>query len=322
MNRKIAILGAGTMGAGIAAQYAMYGHPVCLHSRTQSTLDRARRTVEKSLAMLAEEGVLPCADAATAAALISYTTQLEQAVEGAWYVVETIVEQKQAKQELYDRLDDLLPEGVILASNTSFMDIFAMLPPRRQSHALIVHWFAPAHILPLVEVIQGEGTSGEVVSQVMEFHRACGKTPVLMERYVPGFIVNRLQSAMTREVLYLLENGYCSQEAIDLAVKSSLMPRGLMLGLVQRMDFTGVDMVANGLKNKTYQPAPPPQPEDQIFAMVERGALGVKSGSGFYSYDHMAYEDILAHRDRQLLKCVALANELMENPLHSSDSKS
>lgn len=232
-------------------------------------------------------------------------------------MVETIVEQKEAKQQLYARLDELLGEEVILSSNTSFMNIFEFLPSRRQARAVIVHWFAPAHILPLVEVIQGPGTDRQVVDAVIELHRLCGKTPVFMDRYVPGFIVNRLQSAMTREVLYLLENGYCSPEAIDLAVKTSLMPRGLLLGLVQRMDFTGIDMVVNGLKNKTYQPAPPPQPGDHIFNMAELGELGVKSGSGFYQYDHKAYEDILYDRDMQLLKSVQLAWELIEQPLHN-----
>ena len=137
-----------------------------------------------------------------------------------------------------------------------------------------------------------------------------------MERYVPGFIVNRLQSAMTREVLFLLDNGYCSPEDLDLAVKTSLMPRGLALGVVQRMDFNGLDMVANGLYNGTYQPAPAPSPDNRVFRCAEAGNLGVKSGTGFYSYSTRTYEETLKLRDAQLVKSVELAREFIEHPLH------
>ena len=317
-KEKIAIIGAGTMGAGIAIQYAMHGYPVWLYSRTDSTLARAKKTVQ-ACCLLLEAGELAAPEAnGTLTENIYYTTDLTQAVDGAWYVVETIVEQPQAKQALYQQLDELLPPEVIIASNTSFMDIFQFLPQRRQPFGIIVHWFAPAHILPLVEVVKGPETAAAVVDRVMELHRECGKKTVYMDRYVPGFIVNRLQTVMTREVLYLLENGYCSAEAIDTAVKTSLMPRGMLLGLVQRMDFTGIDMVANGLRNKNCPPAPYPGEDCCLFSMVDEGNLGVKSGSGFYDYSDKEYEEVLYRRDLQLLKSVRLAEELMADPLHKT----
>ena len=317
-GKTVAVLGAGTMGAGIAAQYALYGSEVMLYSRTEETLERARKTIENACALLGETGAVTPEMAAAAPGRVNYTTDVATAVEHAWYVVETIAERADAKTALYEQLDALLGEDVILASNTSYMDIFKLIPPHRASHTLIAHWFAPAHILPLVEVVKGEGTSDEVVEQVMEFHRACGKTPICMERYVPGFIINRLQSAMTREVMYLLENGYCTGEDIDLAVKTSLMPRGVLLGLVERMDFSGLDTVANGLRNKSYTPAPAPGEDNPIFGHVERGELGVKSGSGFYDYSHRPYAETLRKRDEQLVKSVALAKECIGDPLHKA----
>jgi len=315
-KKKIAVIGAGTMGAGIAVQYAMYGYPVCLYSRSDATLLRAKKTAQANR-LLIEAGQLAApAGADSVETNISYTTDLAQAVEGAWYVVETISERKQAKLDLYQQLDEMLPLDVIISSNTSAMDIFKLLPQRRQPYGIIAHWFAPAHILPLVEVVKGPETTPEVVEQVMELHRECGKTPVYMDRYVPGFIVNRMQGAMNREVLFLLENGYCSAEAIDVAVKTSLMPRGMLLGLVQRMDFTGLDMMADGLRGRSYEPASHPGEDCQIFSMVNEGKLGVKSGSGFYDYSHMEYEQVLYHRDQQLLQSVKLARELMDQPLH------
>jgi len=313
---KIAVLGAGTMGAGIAAQFALYGHRVMLYSRSWATLERAEKTAGKIYELLVDTGRMTGAAAARAGEKITCTTSVAEAVKDAWYVVETIVERTAEKAELYEKLDGLLGEDVILTSNTSFMDIFALIPKRRQGNTLIAHWYAPAHILPLVEVVKGPETRPEVVERMLEFHRQCGKTPVLMERYVPGFIVNRLQSAMTREVLFLLENGYCTAEDLDLAVKTSLMPRGMALGLVQRMDFSGLDMVANGLRNGTYQPAPAPGVDNQVFRHAEQGELGVKSGEGFYRYQGCPYEQTLKKRDAQLLKSVDLAAELMGEPLH------
>lgn len=316
---KIAVIGAGTMGAGMAVQYAVYGHEVMLYSRTTQTLERARKTMEKSCRLLGEEGVVSRELADTAMDRICCTTDLKQAVQNVWYVVETIAERADAKTALYRELDELLGEDVILSSNTSYMNIFDLIPERRQPYTLIAHWFAPAHILPLVEIVKGPFTSPEVVERMLQFHRECGKTPICMERYVPGFIINRLQSAMTREVLYLMENGYCSAQDIDLAVKTSLMPRGLALGLVQRMDFSGIDTVANGLRNGTYTPAPKPAEDNLVLRHAQQGELGVKSGAGFYRYDHRPYEEILDQRDRQLIRSVHLGDVFQKEALHKTE---
>lgn len=318
-KNKIAVLGAGTMGPGIVATYAAKGYQVAVYSRSQGTLDRAKAVVASNLELLCREGMGD--DAQAAARRVSYTTSVEEAVRDAWYIVETIVEKPEAKVELYKQLDGITEEGVIYASNTSALNIFELVPQRRLPHTVIAHWFAPAHILPLVEVVRGPETTEEVMEKTVQLHRDCGKTAVRMEEYIPGFIINRLQGALAREVYMLLEHGYCTAEDLDLAVKTSLMPRGLLLGLVQRMDFTGLDMMVNGLNNKKKAATPPPVPEKPrvIFDPVERGDLGVKTGKGIYDYSDRPYEQVLRERDEQLLRSVKLGMEFIANPLHKKE---
>lgn len=319
MGNKIAVLGAGTMGPGIATTYALQGYEVALYSRSVATLERAGRVVKSNMELFVQEGQIDQQAADAACRRISYTDSVEEAVQAAWYIAETVVEKIPVKTELYAKLDAILPENVIIASNTSSLNIFSIMPERRKSHTVIAHFFAPAHILPLVEVVRGSETSEEVMEQVMALHKQCGKTPVRMERYIPGFIVNRMQGALTREVVHLLENGYCSPEDLDLAVKTSLMPRGMLLGLVERMDFAGLDMMVNGLTNKSYQPAPDPGEPKMFFDAVARGDLGAKTGKGLYDYSHLSYEELLQQRDRMLMQSVALAKAFIEHPLHKKE---
>lgn len=313
---KIAVLGAGTMGPGIALTYAMHGHQTAIYSRTKKTLSAATSVIESSIELLVEENIISCECAEATMKNLAFTDNLKEAVTDAWYIAETIVESPEPKKELYEKLDEILPEDTIIASNTSYLNVFELIPARRQPYCLISHWYAPAHILPLVEVVRGPETKDEIMQQVMELHNNCGKTAVRMEKFIPGFIVNRMQSAMTREVLYLIENNYCTAEDIDLAVKTSLMPRGLLLGLVQRFDFNGLDMVAHGMKNKKFIPSPVIEKPAFIFDHVEQGEYGIKTCKGLYDYTHKPQEETLKERDRMLLKSVSLGVESIQNPLH------
>jgi len=317
-KNKIAVLGAGTMGAGMVTTYAAGGYEVCVYSRTQKTLDRAAKVIASSFDLLVEENMIAKEAAEAAIKNITYTTSVEEAVQDAWYVAETVVEVEEVKTELYAQLDKILPEEVIIASDTSAMNIFNFMPAARQPHTVIAHFYAPAYILPLVEVVKGPETLEWVMDATMELHKKCGKTTIRMERFISGFIVNRLQSGLGKEVTFLLEEGYCTPEDIDLAVKTSLMPRGLLLGLIQRMDFTGMNVVVDGYYNKTYTPTPPYKGVPSYIQKVyDRGDLGVKTGRGFFDYSGQSYEDILRHRDKQLLKSVRLASEFMADPLET-----
>ncbi len=312
---KIAVLGAGTMGPGIAAVYAVNGYETALYSRTEKTLEKAKVTLRGILELFRDEKMFPEEDVLVAPGRLSYATDLSAAVRGAFYVAETVSEVPEVKKEICRQLDELLPEDVYVSSNTSYMNVFALAPESRQKRLSIVHWVAPPHILPLVEVVRGPETSEETMQAMMDLHEACGKLPVRMEKYIPGFILNRLQSAMNREVIGLMQEGYVSPEMLDRAVKASLMPRGLLLGVVQRMDFNGLDMVARGLRNRSFEPFGAP-PEDNVIAeMAEKGELGVKSGRGFFDYEEAGSEEAMRLRDRYLMESVRLARYFMSHPI-------
>ena len=166
----------------------------------------------------------------------------------------------------------------MLTSTTSYLDIYEVVPPRRLPNTVIAHWFAPPHIVPLVEVVKGEMTSEETVVAVVALLRRLGKTPVVMERFVPGFCINRLLRSIGREVFFLLDNGYVTPEQLDLAVKSSLVPRAMVLGFVQRYDFTGLDLSLANLRNPHYVEPPRVDAPPSLATRVERGELGVKTG--------------------------------------------
>ena len=312
---KIAVLGAGTMGAGIAAVYAASGFRVALYSRTEKTLEKAKNTIIDIFELFKNEKMYDLPIWEIENDRILYTTQIEAAVDKAFYVVETVIEKPEIKREVYRELDGLLPSDTIISSNTSYMNIFDFMPQERQEKLVIVHWVAPPHILPLVEVVKGPGTSEQTMDAMMTLHEGCGKTPVRMEKYIPGFILNRLQSAMTREVVGLLQDGYCTPEMIDKAVKTSLMPRGLLLGVVQRMDFNGIDQVSHGLNNKSFVPFGAPPEHNIITDMAERGEKGIKTGVGFRDYSGIGSEVAIQQRDKLLIQSVKLSKYFMDNPI-------
>ena len=321
-GKKIAVLGAGTMGPGIAAVYAASGYDTALYSRTEKTLEKARVTIEGIIELFRSEGLYPDG-AETALQRIRFTAKIPEAVSGAFYVAETVAEVPEIKQDIYRQLDELLPEDVLISSNTSYMNIFDLAPAGRQERLAIVHWVAPPHILPLVEIVKGPQTAEAVMEALMALHEACGKAPVRMEKYIPGFMLNRLQSAMLRETTGLVQEGYCTPDMLDRAVRMSLMPRGLLLGVMQRLDFNGIDLAVRNLKNNTFTPFGAP-PEENIYTeMVERGELGVKSGKGFRDYTELGSEEALRLRDRCLLESVRLARRFEEHPIgRERDGKS
>ena len=169
-------------------------------------------------------------------------------------------------------------------------------------NAIIAHWFAPPHIIPLVEVVKGPESSDAVVEAVMEILQAMGKTPVLIEKYVPGFVINRILRILGRETFFLLDNGYITPEQLDLAVKASIAPRMMLLGLVQRYDFTGLDLSAKNLENPDYLEPPMDNRPRGLFELVEKGHLGVKTRKGFFDYTDQTLEETLKKRDDYLLK--------------------
>jgi len=300
--KKVAVLGAGTMGPGIAQTFAMANYEVSMYSRSEGTLNTAKVIVKANLETFAEEGLVQADRIDEIQDMIKYTTSVPEAVDGADFIIETIVEKKDAKKAIFEELDRLCGPDVIMTSNTSFMNIDDFVPEKRKPFAASAHWFAPPHIIPLVEVCKGEGTRQETLDLVVALMKKVDKVPVIMEKFIPGFVVNRIQRVLGWETYFLLDNGYITPEQLDLAVKASLMPRGMVLGLVQRYDFTGIDLTAKNLENKDVIDPPMDKHPKCIYDLVDSGHYGVKTGKGFYDYSGRSLEEVLKKRDKMLLK--------------------
>ncbi|MDR2360524.1 MAG: 3-hydroxyacyl-CoA dehydrogenase family protein [Oscillospiraceae bacterium] len=313
--KKVAVLGAGTMGPGIAQMFAIGGREVTMWTRSEDTRDKAESTLRKSLETFAEEDLIATEDVETIFARVSFALTVEDAVKGADFVQETIVENKDAKSELFKRLDDILADDVIIASNTSGLNIFELIPSRRLKQAVIAHWYAPPQLIPLVEVVKAEQAPQEFADVTVKLLEACGKTPVLMKKFVRGYIANRMQMCLNQEVFHLLDNGYCSPEDIDLAVKASFIPRAVVLGICKRIDFGGVDMTANNFRNQSYTPPNITDMPDVLKTMEANNELGLKTGKGFYDYTGQDKQELLAKRDKQLFEIFKIADKFMKDPV-------
>jgi 3-hydroxybutyryl-CoA dehydrogenase len=300
--RKITVLGSGTMGPGIAQTFAQYQYPVTVWSKVPEEHEQAVRVVKASLETFVQNDMLGQAEIERILKRLTFTTDLEAAIQGANLVVECIVENLKIKGDLFQQLDALCKDDVLIASNTSFLNIFQVTPERRQSHTVIAHWFAPPQIIPLVEVVRGPNSSDNAVNTMVELLKKVGKTPIVMQKFVPGFAINRILRILGRETFFLLDNGYITADQLDLAVKASIAPRMMVLGLVQRYDFTGLDLSARNLENPDFLEPPLDNRPKCLFDLVEKGHFGVKTGRGFYDYSGRKLEDVLKERDDKLLK--------------------
>ncbi len=310
--RHVAVIGAGTMGHSLALAFALAGHRVWLHDLTDETLARAGGLIVSNLQTLVEMRSLEASQSAVTLERIQTTTSLEGAVRRADFVIEAISEDEAAKKGLFRTLDVLCPPGAILASNTSYLDIFRFVETGRPDKVLITHWFAPPHIIPLVEIVRGPLTSQETVDRVKAMLITAGKKPIVISRFLPGFIANRLQSALNNEVLRLLDDGYATPEEIDAATKTSFGLRMPVLGLVKKLDYTGLDLSQKIIGNAQYQAPSPRTRSETVDRLVSRGRLGVKTGGGFYDYGGRSTEEIMEERDRKLIRLKGFLEDLGE----------
>jgi 3-hydroxybutyryl-CoA dehydrogenase len=310
--RNVTIVGAGTMGHSLAQVFAQGGFNVWLNDIQEAILSKARSLIASNLMTLAELGVLPKNQQTPILNRIQTTTNTEEAGREADLVVEAIIEDAGAKKEMFRTLDKICPPQAILASNTSYMDIFKFVETQRPEKVLITHWFAPPHIIPLVEIVCGPKTAPETVDVVKSLLVKLGKKPIVLSRFLPGFLANRLQSALGNEVLFLLDNGYATPEDIDEATKASFGLRMPILGLVRRMDFTGLDLSQKIIRNRLYEPPQPQGKSKSVDQLMAQGKLGVKSGRGFYDYGGRSTEEIMKERDIKLIRLREFLRELGE----------
>jgi len=265
------------MGHGIAQVLAVAGHDVRIHDSMRANLDSAVSRIRTNLKDLGDEEsvverVHPCAD-------------LAAAVRDADYVVEAVLEDLPLKQKLFVEIEKHAPPAAIFASNTSVIPITKIMEPlRERTRALGAHWWNPPYLVPLVEVIGTQWTSQAAIDWTIALHRAAGKMPVHVKKDVPGFVGNRLQHALWREAIALVEHGICDAETVDTVVKSSFGRRLAVLGPLENADLVGTDLTL--AIHRTVLPAieSKPGPSPYLEALVAAGKLGFKSGEGLRTW--------------------------------------
>jgi 3-hydroxybutyryl-CoA dehydrogenase len=301
--RTALVLGSGVMGASIAQVIAGAGIEVRLVDVRQTALDRAMGLIKSGLLTFVEFGRIRRESVPAILARIVPSTDLVSAAAGADFVIEAVSEDAGIKRSVLLALDTACPADVAIASNTSSLDIFGLADFAGAERLVIAHFFAPAHIIPLVEVVPGPRTAPEVVGMTKDLMERVGKSPIVLARFVPSFIVNRIQQAIGRAVEEILENGWAGPEEIDRAVKLSLGVRLPIVGVVQTIDFTGLDVVRDILVSIG---------RDTSFfdERVKEGHLGVKTGRGMYDYEGRSEVEILKKRDLRFLQMIERLKEI------------
>lgn len=310
--KKVLVVGAGTMGYSLALTFAKGGFDVFLVDRENQILLNARKLIESALETLRQAGLINDGETSQVMSRIKTSTNLKEAAREADLVIETVTENASIKKDIFHLLDTNCPKHTILTSNTSYLNIFDITETSRPDKVLIVHWFAPPHIIPLVEIVTGDKASPETVKTVKEVLEKIGKKPIVMKRYIPGFLVNRIQRAIQREAFYLLENNYASIEDIDTALKMSLGIRLPIVGVLQSMDFSGLDLMLTSRKNIPIELSPHSGVPKIVEEKVKKGELGVKTSKGLYDYSGRSTDEILRERDLKYLKILRTLEEAKE----------
>jgi 3-hydroxybutyryl-CoA dehydrogenase len=290
------------MGHALALVFALGGHCVRLTDSNPETLARAQGLMEKALASLVAGGEAPAEwSSARLAQAVTRHGSLAECVDGAELIVEAIVENPEAKRALFAELDRVAPAGAIIASNTSYLDIFPLVPERRQPRTLIAHWYTPPYLCDLVDIVGGPRTDPAAVETVRAMCAAMGKQPIVMRRFVPGYIANRIQSAIGLEVQKLLDEGIATAQEIDAAIIHGIALRLPILGVFAKADFTGLPMMQHALRNRMYEPPPVRGRSETLDRLIAEGRTGVMSGAGFYDWGGRDPAALFEERDRRLI---------------------
>ncbi|PNU20203.1 3-hydroxybutyryl-CoA dehydrogenase [Geothermobacter hydrogeniphilus] len=282
---KTAVIGAGIMGRGIALVYALHGWSVALHDTSEEALEQAKSLIGTDLMLLADEGLISAAECQATLDNITPTTSLKEAVGDAGFITEAVPEQLALKWQIFSRIEAHAPATAIIASNTSTLPLSELSRQlAKPERMLITHFFNPAHLVPLVEIVRAENTPDETLTTLLNVLRQAGKIPVVLKKEVPGFIANRLQAAILREALHLVESGVASEQDIDQAVTAGPGFRWSVIGPLETADFGGLDTWQSVMKNLAPELDCTPTTPAVLKEMNRRGQLGVKTGQGFYSY--------------------------------------
>ena len=293
-QRSIAIVGGGLMGAGIAQVFASAGHAVTVFEPTPGVRATVRQRIAEALRLYSlDEG---------AAAAVEVTDDLAQAVEDADYVTEAAPEKLELKQAIFAKLIALAPANAILATNTSVIPIHRIAAGLASRERIVgTHWWNPAALIPLVEVIQAADTSDATIRTTMDLLTSVGKKPAHVTKDVPGFVANRLQHALWREAIAMVAAGVCDAATLDACVKNSFGLRLAVLGPLENADLVGLDLTLDIHKTIIPELSRLDRPDPYLEAQVHAGRLGFKTGVGFRAWTENEISALRQRLARHLL---------------------
>lgn len=305
--QRIAVIGLGTMGHGIAQSFAVAGFDVTGYDENPAARESLLERVRANLHAFVGAGLLVPDQVESALARISVCPAEHDAVSEAHFVTEAIREDLAAKQELFVRLESIVGATTILASNSSTFPISQSGSRlRHPERAVVTHWFNPPHIVPTVEVVAGAATSDATIESTLAVLQRAGKLAIRINQELPGFIVNRVQIAIMRELWDLVDRGVASIEDIDAAIQGSMGFRLAALGPLRIQDFGGMDINAAVFRELAPEIASGTEVPGVVQRMVDAGHYGFKTGHGFYDYTPESAERIRIDRDERYLKLLKL----------------
>lgn len=283
--QNIAVIGAGLMGHGIAQIFSVKGYSVTLMDLQDDLLTKAVDNIRSNLTMMAQHGIGNLEDIQPAIGRIRTTRALNEAASGVQFIVEAVNEDLELKQNIFQELDSICPEETVLATNTSVISITEIAQKSNIRTRIVgTHFWNPPYLIPLVEVIRGEETSDHAMDATYDLMKAVGKHPVRVNKDVPGFVGNRLQHALWREAISIVEQGIADPATVDECIKFGFGLRLPILGPLENADMVGLDLTL-AIHNyilKYIERSPDPSP--LLKEKVEKGALGFKAGLGFQKW--------------------------------------
>lgn len=304
-QRSRAVIGAGLMGHGIAQVLATRPGTVWLYDVSTSALDGARDRIRMSLSMLVRNSLITEADTDTVMGRIRPTTDLSQAVQNAWFAIEAAPEDVELKRGIFADLQRAAPDDAILATNSSSLTIGQVSTGVANGERVVgSHFFLPPQLVPLVEVSRGPATSDETMSRTVDLWRACGKVPIRVEQDIPGYIANRMQGALVREAVSLLQRGVATAADIDTAARLGFGIRMMLSGPLEQRDLGGLDLhlrIAKALwPDLDRSTGPFPVAREK----VERGELGLDAGRGFRDWTGQDPDSVRRELNEALLTMI------------------
>ena len=299
--KNIGIAGAGIMGSSMGQIFASYGYKVVIYDLFEKALEPARQRISQALDALVSKNEMTAEQKTNTLSRISFSSDMKS-LKDCDFLVECVVEDMGIKHKFFEQLSEIMREDAIIASNTSGLSITKIAESvKNPARFAGMHWFNPPHIIPLIEVIKGDKTAQETADIIYDISLKIGKKPIYVNKDVPGFIANRIQLAVMRECVYMLENGIGTAEDIDKCMKYALGFRYACIGPFEVVDFGGLDTFYHVADYLWEDLSDAKKPYGLFKKLIEEKNLGVKTGKGFYDYSGDKAKKALDRRDKLFL---------------------